>query len=275
MEMHLNNITKWEEKRMTILDEIVSYKKELLKDGYYTKKLSDLDEVDITHKKTFESQLAQADQLSVIAEIKSKSPTLSELPGRDLKQQVKAYEAYGANAVSILTDEHYFGGSYERLQTLTQVTDLPVLCKDFVVDPIQIDVAKKAGASIILLIVNVLTDQQLKALYDYAISKNLEVLVEVHDKEELERAYKLDPKIIGVNNRDLKRFVTDVLHTNEILENKKAGYYYISESGIRNKQDVASIINAGIDGLLIGESLMKCDDLSQFLPSLKLDKVKV
>ena len=275
MEMHLNNITKWEEKRMTILDEIVAYKKELLKDGYYTKKLSDLDEVDITHKKTFESQLAQADQLSVIAEIKSKSPTLSELPGRDLKQQVKAYEAYGANAVSILTDEHYFGGSYERLQTLTQVTDLPVLCKDFVVDPIQIDVAKKAGASIILLIVNVLTDQQLKALYDYAISKNLEVLVEVHDKEELERAYKLDPKIIGVNNRDLKRFVTDVLHTNEILENKKAGYYYISESGIRNKQDVASIINAGIDGLLIGESLMKCDDLSQFLPSLKLDKVKV
>ena len=275
MDMHLNNITKWEEKRMTILDEIVAYKKELLKDGYYTKKLSDLDEVDITHKKTFESQLAQADQLSVIAEIKSKSPTLSELPGRDLKQQIKAYEAYGANAVSILTDEHYFGGSYERLQTLTQVTDLPVLCKDFVVDPIQIDVAKKAGASIILLIVNVLTDQQLKALYDYAISKNLEVLVEVHDKEELERAYKLDPKIIGVNNRDLKRFVTDVLHTNEILENKKAGYYYISESGIRNKQDVASIINAGIDGLLIGESLMKCDDLSQFLPSLKLDKVKV
>ncbi|MCE5034733.1 indole-3-glycerol phosphate synthase TrpC [Staphylococcus cohnii] len=260
---------------MTILDEIVAYKKELLKDGYYTKKLSDLDEVDITHKQTFESQLAQADQLSVIAEIKSKSPTLSELPGRDLKQQVKAYEAYGANAVSILTDEHYFGGSYERLQTLTQVTDLPVLCKDFVVDPIQIDVAKKAGASIILLIVNVLTDQQLKALYDYAISKNLEVLVEVHDKEELERAYKLNPKIIGVNNRDLKRFVTDVLHTNEILENKKAGYYYISESGIRNKQDVASIINAGIDGLLIGESLMKCDDLSQFLPSLKLDKVKV
>ncbi|OIS36062.1 indole-3-glycerol phosphate synthase [Staphylococcus cohnii] len=260
---------------MTILDEIVAYKKELLKDGYYTKKLSDLDEVDITHKQTIESQLAQADQLSVIAEIKSKSPTLSEIPGRDLKQQVKAYETYGANAVSILTDEHYFGGSYERLQTLTQVTDLPVLCKDFVIDPIQIDVAKKAGASIILLIVNVLTDQQLKDLYDYAISKNLEVLVEVHDKEELERAYKLDPKIIGVNNRDLKRFVTDVLHTNEILENKKAGYYYISESGIRNKQDVASIIKAGIDGLLIGESLMKCDDLSQFLPSLKLDKVKV
>lgn len=274
MEMRSNNTTKWGAKRMTILDEIVAYKKELLQSGYYTKKLADLEEIDITHKQTFESQLSQADQLSVIAEIKSKSPTLSELPGRDLTQQVRAYEAHGANAVSILTDEHYFGGSYERLQTLTQVTDLPVLCKDFVVDPIQIDVAKKAGASIILLIVNVLTDKQLKELYDYATSKNLEVLVEVHDKEELARAYKLKPKIIGVNNRDLKRFVTDVLHTNEILENKKAGYYYISESGIRNQQDVLNIVNAGIDGLLIGESLMKCDDLSQFLPSLKLDKVK-
>lgn len=272
MDMHLNNITKWEEKRMTILDEIVAYKKELLKDGYYTKKLSDLDEVDITHKKTFESQLAQADQLSVIAEIKSKSPTLSELPGRDLKQQIKAYEAYGANAVSILTDEHYFGGSYERLQTLTQVTDLPVLCKDFVVDPIQIDVAKKAGASIILLIVNVLTDQQLKALYDYAISKNLEVLVEVHDKEELAIAHKTNAELIGVNNRDLKRFVTDVKHTNEILTTKKQGVTYISESGIRTEEDIVEITKSGVDGALIGETLMKHPDLETFLPSIRVLK---
>lgn len=113
----------------------------------------------------------------------------------------------------------------------------------------------------------------MKDLYQYATSLNLEVLVEVHDKEELERAYKLKPQIIGVNNRDLKRFVTDVLHTNEILENKKEGYYYISESGIRDEQDVANVVESGIDGLLIGESLMKCEDLSQFLPGLKLTKV--
>ncbi|ATH60152.1 MULTISPECIES: indole-3-glycerol phosphate synthase TrpC [Staphylococcus] len=260
---------------MTILDEIVAYKKDLLSEGYYKAKLAELNEVDVSHKQTFETQLKQSNQLAIIAEIKSKSPTLNELPGRDLAQQVKDYEAHGANAVSILTDEHYFGGSYERLQMLTKLTNLPVLCKDFVVDPIQIDVAKKAGASIILLIVNVLDDEQLSTLYNYATSQNLEVLVEVHDKEELERAYKLNPKLIGVNNRDLKRFVTDVLHTNEILENKKDGYYYISESGIRNQQDVENIVNAGIDGLLIGESLMKCGDLSQFLPGLKLEKVKV
>lgn len=258
---------------MTILDEIVDYKRNLIKEGYYEEKLKTLNEVDITHKSSFKSQLDESNQLAVIAEIKSKSPTLDQLPNRDLAQQVKDYEANGANAVSILTDEHYFGGSYERLQDLTLQTTLPVLCKDFVVDKIQIDVAKKAGASIILLIVNVLTDQQMKDIYQYATSLNLEVLVEVHDKEELERAYKLKPQIIGVNNRDLKRFVTDVLHTNEILENKKEGYYYISESGIRDEQDVANVVESGIDGLLIGESLMKCEDLSQFLPGLKLTKV--
>ena len=258
---------------MTILDEIVDYKRNLIKEGYYEEKLKTLNEVDITHKSSFKSQLDESNQLAVIAEIKSKSPTLDQLPNRDLAQQVKDYEANGANAVSILTDEHYFGGSYERLQDLTLQTTVPVLCKDFVVDKIQIDVAKKAGASIILLIVNVLTDQQMKDLYQYATSLNLEVLVEVHDKEELERAYKLKPQIIGVNNRDLKRFVTDVLHTNEILENKKEGYYYISESGIRDEQDVANVVESGIDGLLIGESLMKCEDLSQFLPGLKLTKV--
>lgn len=259
---------------MTILDEIVEYKRELLANGYYDKKLEELKEVDVHSKPTFKESMDNSEELVVISEIKSKSPSLPELPPKDLEQQVRDYEANGANAVSILTDEKYFGGSYERLQSLTTQTNLPVLCKDFVVDPIQIDVAKKAGASIILLIVNVLTDEQLRELYDYAQSLNLEALVEVHDKEELTRAYKLDPEIIGVNNRDLKRFVTDVQHTNEILKERKDGYYYISESGIHTVEDVESIVDSKIDGLLIGESLMKSDNLSEFLPSLKLKKAK-
>lgn len=259
---------------MTILDEIVEYKRELLANGYYDKKLEELKEVDVSSKPTFKESVDNSEELVVISEIKSKSPSLPELPPKDLEQQVRDYEANGANAVSILTDEKYFGGSYERLQSLTTQTNLPVLCKDFVVDPIQIDVAKKAGASIILLIVNVLTDEQLRELYDYAQSLNLEALVEVHDKEELTRVYKLDPEIIGVNNRDLKRFVTDVQHTNEILKERKDGYYYISESGIHTVEDVESIVDSKIDGLLIGESLMKSDNLSEFLPSLKLKKAK-
>lgn len=259
---------------MTILDEIVEYKRELLANGYYDKKLEELKEVDVSSKPTFKESMDNSEELVVISEIKSKSPSLPELPPKNLEQQVRDYEANGANAVSILTDEKYFGGSYERLQSLTTQTNLPVLCKDFVVDPIQIDVAKKAGASIILLIVNVLTDEQLRELYDYAQSLNLEALVEVHDKEELTRAYKLDPEIIGVNNRDLKRFVTNVQHTNEILKERKDGYYYISESGIHTVEDVESIVDSKIDGLLIGESLMKSDNLSEFLPSLKLKKAK-
>ncbi|MBF7029257.1 indole-3-glycerol phosphate synthase TrpC [Staphylococcus kloosii] len=259
---------------MTILDEIVEYKRELLANGYYDKKLEELKEVDVSSKPTFKESMDNSEELVVISEIKSKSPSLPELPPKDLEQQVRDYEANGANAVSILTDEKYFGGSYERLQSLTTQTNLPVLCKDFVVDPIQIDVAKKAGASIILLIVNVLTDEQLRELYDYAQSLNLEALVEVHDKEELTRAYKLDSEIIGVNNRDLKRFVTNVQHTNEILKERKDGYYYISESGIHTVEDVESIVDSKIDGLLIGESLMKSDNLSEFLPSLKLKKAK-
>ncbi|MBF7017170.1 indole-3-glycerol phosphate synthase TrpC [Staphylococcus durrellii] len=259
---------------MTILDEIVDYKKELLANGYYEKKLTELKDIDVSSKQTFKESMDNSDELVVISEIKSKSPSLPELPAKDLAKQVKDYEANGANAVSILTDEKYFGGSYERLQSLTTQTKLPVLCKDFVVDPIQIDVAKKAGASIILLIVNVLTDEQLRELYNYAQSLNLEALVEVHDKEELTRAYKLDPEIIGVNNRDLKRFVTDVQHTNDILKERKDGYYYISESGIHTVEDVKSVVGSKIDGLLIGESLMKSDNLSEFLPSLKLKKVK-
>ncbi|MDU7023302.1 MAG: indole-3-glycerol phosphate synthase TrpC, partial [Staphylococcus epidermidis] len=185
---------------------------------------------------------------------------------------VKDYQKYGANAISILTDEKYFGGSFERLNQLSKITSLPVLCKDFIVDKIQIDVAKRAGASIILLIVNILSDDQLKELYSYATNHNLEVLVEVHTISELERAHQINPKIIGVNNRDLKRFETDVLHTNKLLKFKKSNCRYISESGFHTKEDVEKIVNSSIDGLLVGEALMKTNDLSQFLPSLKLKK---
>ncbi|AYU55187.1 indole-3-glycerol phosphate synthase TrpC [Staphylococcus debuckii] len=257
---------------MTILDDIVAYKKELLEDGYYDDLLRSLPFTDVRYKKKLSMRLAERDHLSVIAEIKSKSPSVPVLPNRDLSKQAKEYEEYGAQAISVLTDEYYFGGSYERLNQLTQETSLPVLCKDFMIEPIQIDVAYKAGASVILLIVNILTDEQMHELYQYAKSLGLDVLVEVHSKQELRRAYDLHPEIIGVNNRDLTRFVTNVEHTNEILERKRKGFYYISESGIHNKEDVEKIVGSGIDGILVGESLMKCDNLAEFLPSLQLKK---
>ncbi|MCJ1656408.1 indole-3-glycerol phosphate synthase TrpC [Staphylococcus sp. NRL 16/872] len=259
---------------MTILDEIVEYKEQLLNKGYYDEKLTTLENIDVSHKSKLVESLKTNSRLNIIAEIKLKSPSVSAFHERNLVQQVKDYEKYGANAISILTDEQYFGGSFERLQELTLQTNLPVLCKDFIIHPLQIDVAKKAGASLVLLIVNILTDNQLCELYTYASNLELEVLVEVHDEAELERTYQLNPEIIGVNNRDLKTFITRVAHTNQILRNKKQGYYYISESGINTKKDVENIIQSGIDGLLIGGALMNCHDLSSFLPSLKLPKVK-
>lgn len=260
---------------MTILNEIVSYKKQLLNEGYYASKLKTLSEINLPTKSVLSKALEKNNDLSIIAEIKSKSPSVKAFHERNLVQQVQNDERYGANAISVLTDEKYFGGSFERLQKLSLKTTLPVLCKDFIVDPLQIDVAKKAGASIILLIVNILTDTQLTKLYKYATSVGLEVLVEVHDKEELERAYQLNAKIIGINNRDLKTFVTNVEHTNQILRCKQPGHYYISESGINSVEDVQNIVNSGIDGLLIGGALMNCDDLSSFMPNLKLRKVNI
>lgn len=260
---------------MTILNEIVRYKKDLLNENYYEQKLKKLNYVNVSNKKKFIDNLENSNQLSIIAEIKSKSPTLRQLPNRNLREQVNSYELYGANAISILTDEKYFGGSFERLSKLTTHTTLPVLCKDFIIDKIQIDLAKKAGASMILLIVNILSDKELNELYNYATELDLEVLVEVHDGKELERAHQLSPKLIGVNNRDLKSFITDVDHTNQILNNKKKQFHYISESGIHSVQDVKRIIGSGIEGLLIGEALMKCEDLSRFLPSLKQEKVRL
>ena len=259
---------------MTILNEIIEYKKTLLERKYYDKKLEILqDNGNVKRRKLIDS-LNYDRTLSVIAEIKSKSPSVPQLPQRDLVQQVKDYQKYGANAISILTDEKYFGGSFERLNQLSKITSLPVLCKDFIIDKIQIDVAKRAGASIILLIVNILTNDTLQSLYHYAMSQNLEVLVEVHNKEELERAYQIKPKIIGVNNRDLKTFITKVEHTNDILEMKKEGYYYISESGITTLNDVKKIVSSGIDGLLVGGALMNSNNISSLLPSLKLNKEK-
>lgn len=130
---------------MTILDDIVEYKKQLLAEGYYEELLVKLEEVDISYKSTIAEQFENDRTIGVIAEIKSKSPTVSDIPERNLEEQLRLYTTGGASAISILTDEHYFGGSYERMATLTKQTNVPVLCKDFMIDERQIDVAKKQG----------------------------------------------------------------------------------------------------------------------------------
>ncbi|UXS22075.1 indole-3-glycerol phosphate synthase TrpC [Staphylococcus delphini] len=257
---------------MTILDDIVEYKKQLLAEGYYDALLNGLEAVNVSHKPTVAEQFETDRTIGVIAEIKSKSPTVSDIPERNLEEQLRLYTAGGASAISILTDEHYFGGSYERMATLTKQTDVPVLCKDFMIDERQIDVAKKAGASMILLIVNILTDEALARLHDYATGLGLEVLVEVHDPQELARAHRIHPQFVGVNNRDLRSFKTDVSHTGQILTSQRQGIYYISESGIKTVADIETLVPTGIAGVLVGETLMKADDPQAQLQSFKLRK---
>ncbi|MCS4486161.1 indole-3-glycerol phosphate synthase TrpC [Staphylococcus americanisciuri] len=257
---------------MTILDDIVAYKHMLLQSGYYDALLDELPAVNVTHKQALQTIIAQDNRIGVIAEVKSKSPSVSDIPVRDLEAQVIEYTQAGASAISILTDEKYFGGSFERLVNLTQHTSLPVLCKDFIIHKKQIDVAHRAGASLILLIVNILSDDELQVLHDYANYKGLEVLVEVHDEEELERALEINPTFIGVNNRDLRTFKTNVQHTLDMLKTRVPGIHYISESGIRTAEDVTKLVTSGIDGILVGETLMKSDDVSSTLTQLRVYK---
>lgn len=212
----------------------------------------------------------------VIAEIKRASPSKGDIRlDVDVARQAKIYEEAGAAAISVLTDNAFFKGSLEDLRKVAELVGIPVLCKDFIVDEIQIDRAKEAGASVILLIVAALGQDELKRLYSYAQSEELEVLVEVHNVEELEIALGLGAELIGVNNRDLKTFEVALERTAEI-----AGYFppdsnslLISESGIFSESDAHSAFSTGASGILVGEALMRSEDAGAWIKSVTSQEV--
>lgn len=185
--------------------------------------------------------------------------------------QAKKYEALGARAISVLTDKTFFNGSMEDLKAVRNAVDLPILCKDFIIDPVQIDQAKAAGANIILLIAAALSDTELKGLYDYAENRELEVLCEVHNEEEMLRVLELNPDIIGINNRNLNTFDVSLETTKNLasmVTNKET--ILISESGIKTQDDVVQVREAGADAILVGETLMQSADLSQTFQDLQI-----
>ncbi|MDX1494804.1 MAG: indole-3-glycerol phosphate synthase TrpC, partial [Longimicrobiales bacterium] len=160
------------------------------------------------------SALATPDSVSLIAECKRRSPGAGPIrPGLDPATLVRGYEAAGASALSVLTDEEYFGGSLDDLRTVGEATTIPVLRKDFTLDPLHVVEARGAGADAILLIVRILDDRTLRSLHGEAVGLGMDVLVEVHDAHELERAVAIDAAIIGINNRDLATFTTDLATT--------------------------------------------------------------
>jgi len=219
--------------------------------------------------------LRQANTLQVIAEMKRASPSKGVIAGgADPVAQAQVYAQAGAIAISVLTDKEFFNGSFEDLAAVARVVNMPLLCKDFMIDRVQIRFAKAAGASIILLIVAALTDEALRDLYSYATSLGLEVLVEVHDREELERALAVDAKLIGVNNRDLRSFEVSLQRTQEIAEAFPFDeeHVLISESGIWSQEDATQVMAMGARGVLVGEALMRSGNAKLALRRLQVQK---
>ena len=210
------------------------------------------------------------DQLGVIAEIKKASPSVGVIdPNFDPFKQARIYIEGGACGMSILTDEKYFQGSLSYLTRIAQGPTVPLLRKDFIVHEVQIHEAIIAGADAILLIVAALDDDTLHRLYDTAKGLQLDVLVEVHNLPEMERALDLGADLIGINNRNLKTFEVDLGTTEQLADEVPESVLLVSESGIKSVEDAQQVLDAGANAILVGETLMRAlvpgDLLQEFL----------
>ncbi len=214
--------------------------------------------------------LAEAPPPRVIAELKRRSPSRGEIrPDFDPVAIARAYEAGGAAALSVLTDERFFGGSLQVLEEVRKETSLPVLRKDFVVDAYQIDEARLAGADAVLLIARALSAEALVALHAHALALGLDALVEVHDEAELERALDAGARLVGVNNRDLTTFETDLSVTERLAPRVPSQVLLVAESGIFGPEDLSRLADAGAGAFLVGEALMREPDPGRALQRLR------
>lgn len=255
---------------MTILDDIVAVKKEELLEYPAEIEL-------ITRAKPldFIQSLKQNDGIALISEVKRASPSQGDINVViDPLTQAKSYVKGGADSVSVLTETSFFKGTFDDLKQIAGAVDVPVLNKDFIIDKRQINRAYNCGADIILLIVRILNDETLLDLYNYASELSLNIIVEVHDENELKRALEISPKIIGINNRDLRTFTVDIGNTETLL--KKYGrddIHFIAESGIHTGTDAGRLKQAGAAGILVGESLMRADSIADKIKELKSGEV--
>ncbi len=208
--------------------------------------------------------------LSCICEVKKASPSKGLIrPDFHPVEIAEQYQAAGADCISCLTEEYYFQGSSEYLKAITDSVTIPVLRKDFIIDEYQIYEAKYLGASAVLLIAAVLEDTRIKSYFDLAHELGLDCLIEVHTREEMERIQKFSPKLIGVNNRNLKTFEVNLSATAELASMRQPGQLLVSESGIRNNADMKTVQKNGADAVLIGETLMRSDNITETLHTLR------
>lgn len=206
-------------------------------------------------------RIAADDGNALICEVKRKSPSAGDIsPGRDQVAVARDYEAGGAACISVLTDGPSFGGSLDDMISVRDAISIPVLRKDFMVDPIQVVEARAAGADAILIIMAAVDDTLAAELHETAYRLGMSVLLEAHDEAELVRALGLPSPLLGVNNRDLRTFTTDLAATERLADILPPGKLLISESGVRSAADISRLRTCGARGFLIGESLMRAEN---------------
>ncbi|MCD7741130.1 MAG: indole-3-glycerol phosphate synthase TrpC [Ruminococcus sp.] len=257
-----------------ILDDIIKYRREQLE---REKQRIGLDEMKKLADKTLASRtplsLADAlkkDTLSCICEVKKASPSKGLIcPNFYPVEFAKEYEAAGANAISCLTEEHYFQGSSEYLAAIRKEVSIPILRKDFIFDEYQVIEAAALGADAVLLIASVLDSQRFGSLYSLASSLGLSVLVEVHDEDEMKAVSFVEPKVLGVNNRNLKTFEVSLDTVKRLKPYAPKEAVFVSESGIKTNDDMKMVRSLGADAVLIGETLMRSDNITRSLHELR------
>jgi indole-3-glycerol phosphate synthase len=261
---------------VTVLDEILAHKRgelERARSALPPEELAALARGVAEPTRGFRAALARAPRPRVIAEIKRRSPSRGEIrPDLDPGRLARAYAEAGAAALSVLTDERYFGGRLEHLAEARRAAPLPLLRKDFVLDAYQIDEARLNGADAVLLIAAVFgagRRERLERLGAHARGLGLDVLVEVHDEAELDDAAAAGADLIGINNRDLRSFATDLAVTERLAPKAPAGALVVSESGIFEPSDLERLEACGADAFLVGESLMRERDVGQALRRLR------
>ncbi len=249
-----------------ILDTIIAHKQKELAAEQAQAPLTQLETevVNLPPTRDFRDAIAGSGTVKLIAEVKKKSPSKGVI--REDFDPISIAETYvqnGAAAVSVLTDKHFFAGELAYLRAIRDIIDVPLLRKDFTIDPYHIYQARVAGADAILLIVAALTEAQLRTFMDVADSLSLACLVEVHTPEELAIALDVDAQIIGINNRDLRTFHTDIATTFRLREAIPADKVVVSESGIYSREDVTKLQEANVQAMLVGESLMRSPDIGK------------
>jgi len=249
---------------MTILEQIVEHKRREVADAQRRTPLSELQEraAAAPPPRDFAAALRASSEISLIAEVKKASPSAGLIrEDFDPVAIARTYQEHGAACISCLTDKAFFQGRLEYLSAIRHAVDLPVLRKDFIVDAYQVWESRAAGADCVLLIAECLDDQLLNRLHQLVHDLGMQALVEVHDEQNLQRALRLRPRLLGINNRNLHTFETDLNHSIRLVQRVPNSVVRVTESGIHCRADALRLQEAGFDAMLVGESLMREPDI--------------